>query len=152
MSCPRLFLDASVWIAAAGSSIGASALVLSVCLEGHAHAVTSRIVLREAERDIRAKLGSDALVGFYQRLASVPLELPKDPTPKEIAVQSQIIDAKDAHVLAAALGAGVDVLLTLDRKHFFCRKVREAGLLFSITTPGDFLRTLVHGAATDRER
>ena len=143
MACLRLFIDASVWIAAAGSPVGASALILSVCLEDHARAVTSRIVLREAERNIRAKLGSDALVGFYRHLGSIPLDMTKEPTPEEIAVQSQVIVTKDAHVLASTIGAGIDVLLTLDRKHFSCREVREAGLPFSIMTPGDFLRTLV---------
>ncbi len=123
----RLFLDASVWIAAAGSRTGASALTLALCRHGHVVVVSSRLVLLEAERNIRGKLGEDALLRFYQ----------------EIAAQSQIIHARDAHVLAAALKANAEVLLTLDRKHFLSPTVLRAGLPFQIMTPGDFLHRLV---------
>lgn len=135
----RLFLDASVFIAAAGSKTGGSALVLEMCREGRAWAVASQLVLLESERNIRKKLGRDALLRFYQELATLQLELVKSPTAREIAAQSRIIDPKDAHVLAAALKASVDFLLTLDRKHFLSRAVLQAGLPFQITTPGDFL-------------
>jgi len=46
-------------------------------------------------------------------------------------------------VLAAAVKGKVDVLLTLDRKHFLSPAVLQAGLPFLIMTPGDFLRGLV---------
>ena len=140
---PRLFLDANVFIAAAGSHTGASALVLALCRHGHAKAVTSRLVLFEAERNIRGKLGEDPLLRFYQEIAALDLDLVEAPSPEEIAIQSRIIDPKDAHVLAAALKGGVDGLLTLDRKHFLSPSVLQADLLFQIMTPGDFLRRLV---------
>ncbi len=65
---PRVFLDASVFVAAAGSSTGGSAYVLEICGKGHAAAVSSRLVLLEAERNIGAKLGENALLRFYQQL------------------------------------------------------------------------------------
>jgi predicted nucleic acid-binding protein len=142
MPSPRIFIDASVWIAAAGSPSGASKLVWAVCMENQAHPVTSRVVLREVERNVRAKLGSEALLRFYQDLASLNLDLVEAPSAEEIAFQSKIIAAKDAHVIASALKSGVGMLLTLDRKHFFTPKVVEANLPFSIMTPGDFLRRL----------
>ena len=141
---PRLFLDASVLIAASGSLTGASALVLALCRHRRAKAVSSRLVLWEAERNIRGKLGEGVLLRFYQEIASLDLDLLEAPTPQEIAVQSQIIDPKDAHVLAAALKGAVEALLTLDRKHFLSPPVLQAGLPFPIMTPGTFLRRLVH--------
>jgi predicted nucleic acid-binding protein len=140
---PRLFLDASVLIAAVGSERGGSSLVLAICRENHAQAVSSRIVLLEAERNIRRKLGADALLRFYQQVANLDLELVSSPTPDESEAQARIINSKDAHVLAAALKGRVDVLLTLDRKHFLVRQVRAAGLPFAMMTPGDYLRSLV---------
>ena len=140
-AAPRLFLDASVFIAATGSRTGAS--VLALCRHGHAKAVSSRLILLEAERNIGAKLGQEALLRFYQEIASLDLDLVEAPTPQEIAAQSRIIDPKDAHVLAAALKGGVEVLLTLDRKHFLSPRVLQAGLPFLTMTPGDFLRRLV---------
>jgi predicted nucleic acid-binding protein len=116
---PRLFLDASVFIAAAGPHTGASALVLALCRHGRARAVSSRLILREAERNIQSKLGANALLRFYQEIATLDLDL------------------------AAALKGTVEVLLTLDRKHFLTARVLQAGLPFAILTPGDFLRRLV---------
>ncbi len=68
---PRLFLDASVLIAAAGSEQGGSSLILAICRENQAQAVGSRIVLLEAERNIREKLGGDALLRYYQQVANL---------------------------------------------------------------------------------
>lgn len=139
-AAPRLFLDASVLIAAAGSETGASALTLALCREGHATALTSRLILLEAERNIRAKLGAEALLRFYRGIAALDLVAVDPPTPQEITIQQRIIDPQDAHVLAAALKGDPDVLLTLDRKHFMTPAVRQAGLPFAIETPGEWLR------------
>lgn len=140
---PRLFLDANIFVAAAGSHTGASALVLALCRHGPAKAVTSRRVLLEAERNIRDKLGEDALLRFYREIATLDLDLAAAPTEPEIAVQTRIINEKDAHVLAAALKGEVDVLLTLDRKHFLSSSVLQAALPFKVMTPADFLRHAV---------
>lgn len=140
---PRVFLDASVWIAAAGSSTGGSALILELCRHGNATAVCSRIVLLEAEQNIRNKLGENALIRFYNDIATLDLDLIEVLTEDELADYSKIIDPKDAHVLAAAAKAKAEVVLTLDRTHFFSARVREATLPFQVMTPGDFLRELV---------
>ena len=140
---PRLFLDASVWIAAAGSRTGASALVLSLCREGVAVALASQPVLSEAERNIRKKLGREALLRFYEDLAGADPEVLEPPAATELTAQRRIISAKDAHVIAAALKGRVETLLTLDRRHFLVPSVLQAGLPFQIMTPGQFLRRIV---------
>lgn len=140
---PRLFLDANVFIAAAGSRTGASALILALCRRGHGRVVTSRRVLLEAERNIQAKLGEDALLRFYREIATLDLDLVEAPTAQEVAIQARIVEQKDAHVLAAAVKGEVDALLTLDRKHFLSPTVLQADLPLEIMTPGDFLRRLV---------
>ncbi len=140
MRRPRLFLDASVWIAAAASLKGASALVLAFCRDRHARAVASRRILLEAERNIRDKLGEDALLRFYRDVAAPAIELVQPATPEEIAAQARIIHPKDAHVLAAALKGNITALLTLDRKHFLTPSVLHAVLPFQIMTPGEFVR------------
>lgn len=50
-------------------------------------------------------------------------------------------DPRDAHVLAAALGGGSELLLTLDRRHILVARkaVEEAALPICILTPGDFI-------------
>ncbi len=49
----------------------------------------------------------------------------------------------DAHVLAAALGSGAALLLTLDRRHLLTPTVEAAGLPVRVMTPGDFLRQVI---------
>lgn len=142
----RLFVDASVFVAAAGSATGASVLVVEACHRGLTRAVSSRAVLLEAERNIRNKMGNDPLLRFYEVLGLLALEMVPDPTSRQIEAQARIIHSKDSHVLAAAAEAGVDFLLTLDRKHFMTRAVLQAGLSFVILTPGDFLRRLAGGS------
>lgn len=136
---PRLFLDASVFIAAAGSETGGSVLVLELGRRGMVQVISSRLVLLEAERNIQAKLRRDALLRFYREIASLKLELVESPTRHETHAKEQIIHPKDAHVLAAAEKGHAEFLLTLDRKHFMSAMVLHAGLPFQIVTPGDFL-------------
>ncbi len=136
----NIFLDASVFIAASGSPEGGSFVVLDLCKRGRFRAVCTRRVLQEAERNIRCKLGTKALLRFYRELADLNPTLEAPPTPEEVAACEPIVGEKDAHVLAAALRSEADVLLTLDRKHFMAKKVQEAGLRPKIATPGDFLR------------
>ncbi len=138
MSAPlRLFLDASVFIAAATSDTGGSALVLALCRQGDAQAVASRLVLLESERNIRAKLGRESLLGFYRGIVGLGLDLVEIPTDLEVAAQAKVIHPKEAHVLAAAIKGEIDFLLTLDRKHFLSLRAEFA---FAILTPGEFLR------------
>ena len=143
MDISKLFIDASVFIAAAGSPKGGSSFVLELCKRGRFRAVCTKLVLLEAERNIHRKLGAEALLRFYQGLAELDPTLEAFPTPEEIASCEPIVGEKDAHVLAAALKSGADVLLTLDRKHFMTEKVRNARLGLKIATPGDLLRELV---------
>lgn len=136
---PRVFLDASVFVAAAGSPSGGSALVFELCRQARAIPVASLLVLEESERNIAKKLGRTALLRFYQEIGSIDLEVTEPPDEKEVAAQSGIINAKDAPVLAGAMKAKVDCLLTLDRKDFLSPVVLEAGLPFEVMTPGSFL-------------
>ncbi|HID85929.1 MAG TPA: PIN domain-containing protein, partial [Anaerolineae bacterium] len=123
MGVRKLFIDASVFIAAAGSPEGGSSFVLELCKRGRFRALCTRLVLLEAERNIHRKLGAEALLRFYQGLAELDPTLETLPTSEEIAACEPIVGEKDAHVLAAALKSGADVLLTLDRRHFMTEKV-----------------------------
>ena len=139
---PRLFLDASVWIAAAGSSTGASACVLALCRHGQATGLVSQLVLQEAERNIRTKLDDESLLRFYHTLGALDVVMIRATSATEVAAQARIIHPKDAHVLAAARKGNADTLLTLDKRHFLSPSVLKANLPFAIMTPGEFLRRL----------
>ena len=139
MATPRLFIDASVFIAATASPTGGSAAVLELGRRGRVRLFASKQVLLEAERNIRRKLPSDALLCFYRYIGTLPLRIIAAPGAEEIKWAAEVVAEKDAHVLAAALKARADALLTLDRKHLLAPAVRAASAC-AIQTPGEFLQ------------
>jgi predicted nucleic acid-binding protein len=139
----RVFIDASVFIAAAGSVTGGSALVLDICQGRRYTAGCSQRVLLEAQTNIRDKLPPETLARFYKLLAAISPLLVPPATDDEIVHGAQFVAHKDAHVIASALKGGVAYLITLDRKHLANDAVRAAGLPFLIMTPGDFLPRVI---------
>jgi predicted nucleic acid-binding protein len=136
---PRVFLDASVFIAAAASRKGTSSVILGLCGCGRLEALATQQVLREAERNIGLKLDDQALLRYYQDIAEAGLSLVDPASPETRDRCGAIIHPKDVHVLAAAVEGRATFLLTLDRKHFITPVLRRASLGLEILTPGEFL-------------
>ena len=136
----RLFFDASVLIAGAHSPTGGSGYLLEACRRGRFKPVVTRLVLIEAERDIKTKLGEEDLLRFYQLLGAVDFAIEPPGSAREIADYSHLIEEKDAHVLAAAVRSGAQFLLTLDTRHFTTERLSKADLGIIIVTPGHFIR------------
>ena len=136
---PQLFIDACVLVAAAHSPTGGSAYALELCRRGWASALVTQLVLQEAERNIRVKLGQADLLRFYRLLSDIDFIMESPVTQQEIALYTHLIAAKDAHVLAAAVRSKADYLLTLDTKHFMTEALLQANLGPIIVTPGQFL-------------
>ena len=135
----RVFADSSVLIAGVGSRSGASRAVLTMAEIGLFKLVLSRQVLEECERNLRKKLPA-ALTIFAELLARVEPEILPDPQPEESARWETVIAAKDAPILAAAVLASTDRLLTLDMKDFTSNVATQSGLI--IQTPGDFVKEI----------
>ncbi len=138
----RLFLDASVLIAAAGSPEGGSALLLEVCRASKTRLLVTRLALREAQRNIQRKLDDTALLRFYKLIVEVGLQIIPTPTSEELNAATEVVAAKDAHVLAGARTGKATHLITLDRKHFLRAKQKEGILPIIACTPGEFLEML----------
>lgn len=137
----RVFVDASVLIAGAGSRTGASRAVLTMAEIGLFQLVVSRQVLDETERNLRKKLPAGLPI-LTQMMAAIGPEVVPDPTPENVAHWETIIDPKDAPILASAVAAAPNRLLTLDVKDFIepDRVAEQSGL--KIETPGDFVQTI----------
>jgi len=136
----KLFFEASVLIAAAHSPTGGSGYLLEACRRGRFKPVVTRLVLIEAERNIKAKLGEEDLLCFYQLLGSVDFTIEPPVSAREIAEYSHLIEERDAHVLAAAVRSGAQFLLTLDTNHFVTERLGKANLGLIIVTPGHFIK------------
>lgn len=135
----KIFIDANILIAGANSRSGASRAVLLMGEIGLVQLVVSHQALVEAERNIRKKLPK-ALPNFVEQMTYLQLEVVSDP-PNEISAQWEpIIEDKDAPILAAAILANVERLITLNTKDFTAEVARQTGLL--IQTPAQFIQEM----------
>ena len=138
----RVFLDANVYFAGAASSTGGSALILQLILTGRIEVAASRLVLREAERNLRHKRSPKDLQAFHQFLKHAKLRVVRTPPDTAWKPYEGVMHPKDVPVpvLAAAVASKAAYLVTLDRRHFLTKAVSGAVPGLVILTPGDFLR------------
>ncbi|MBK8050848.1 MAG: PIN domain-containing protein [Anaerolineales bacterium] len=129
----RVFVDANVLMAGADSRSGASHVVLRLAEAGLFRLVVCRQVLDEAERNLRKKLPR-ALPAFAALLAELPLEIVADPDDESCQQWAGVIERKDTPILAAAVDAQVDRLITLNTRDFTPAVAKASGL--RIQTPG----------------
>ncbi|MCB9147830.1 MAG: PIN domain-containing protein [Caldilineaceae bacterium] len=131
----RVFFDSSVIIAGSFSSEGASYILLQLAgltlLDGR----ISSFVRIESERNIRQKLPA-ALPAFHTLLNEALTE-DAEPTEEQIAAAANFADAKDVHILAAALHQKCHYLITLNERDFW-----PAPEQIHVLRPGPFLQTI----------
>jgi putative PIN family toxin of toxin-antitoxin system len=134
---PKVFVDTSALIAGIASPKGAARELLRLAEIGLIEVVVSRQVIVEADRNITAKLPEcvDDLRVYIETLAPTFIE---DPSAREVKPFFSLIHPDDAPVLAAAVAAKADYLVTWDRKHFITKGPR-ALVRPSVMTPGEFL-------------
>ncbi|MFZ2503874.1 MAG: PIN domain-containing protein [Nocardioides sp.] len=106
----------------------------------------SQQILEEMSRNLRARLGLDhlaterleGLMNDFIQYALIEID------PADVATAEAVeMDAKDRHVLAAALSADADILLTENTKHFPRAWMTEHGI--ELLGAGDLLvRLAVH--------
>jgi predicted nucleic acid-binding protein len=119
----RVFVDSSVLYLAATSPAGRSAALVRLAAMGRFTLCASSHVIEEARRNIVTRSRADPgdleiLVRGFERVAEAPARL-------VTWAGEQGLGAGDAPVLAAAVAAGVDGLVTADRSsfgHLFGRK------------------------------
>jgi len=129
----RVFIDSSVLFSAVYSTSGHFSDLLVMGAEADILAVISDFVIIETRRNIR-ELKPEKLARLDRLLATVQFEIVRV-NPEDVADAKQWIVLKDAPVLAAAKVARVDMLVTLDKKHFLGRPDLETYINAPILTP-----------------
>jgi len=109
-------VDADVLIAGLLSRTGASHAILVLGELGLLRLVIPQAALDEVRRNLAAKL-PEATPLFEEFLRAVPVQI-HDPTSRDRARASELADAKDVPILAAAIGAGARLLVTHNIRHF----------------------------------
>jgi uncharacterized protein len=112
----RLFLDANVLFTAAHNPGGRSAAILALARQGSCTLVSSPHALEEARRNLSRKYPA-AVGALEDLLADVGLGREAPPSVVTWAL-GQGLPPKDAPILAAAVHARSDALVTGDRAHF----------------------------------
>ncbi len=137
----RIFPDASVLIAGVASYTGASRALLILAELGLVTLVTCPYVLEEVRRNLALKL-PEAEPYFDQLQASIPWEMVDDPHKDEVDQWMELVPAKDAPVLAAAVSAAPSRFVTLDKVHFLDKPevAKRSGL--NICAPGQLMQEI----------
>lgn len=116
----KVFVDSSVFIAAAISAKGSARDLLMAGIRHEMPLVVSDHVFEETERNLARK--APRAVGAFQLLQEiVPFEIvhPTQALVEEVAV---VIEPKDAVIVAGAIQSAAAFLATYDRKHLLSFK------------------------------
>lgn len=135
----KVFLDANIFFAGFVSPQGASSVILKLAHRGKFRILASRIILKEAERNLRKKAGAKTVKSFYRYLKQTKIHIIPSLSDKALSQYESCIYPKDVPVLAAAIEAKVNYLVTLDRRHFLIPAVLTRVKKIKILTPGEFL-------------
>jgi len=136
---PRVFLDTNVLVSALYSPGGPPAEILRRHIDGRIIAVVSRQVVDELIRAVGRKL-PEALPLLRDLLLSAPPEIVADPSAEEVEQLASSVNRPDAPLLAAAVSAGVDYLVSGDAA--FLREARRLKPALVPITPRQFLQRL----------
>lgn len=131
---PDIFVDSSVLFAGCLSSAGSARDLISQAKLGRASLVVSSVVWDETERNLELK--SPEALPFLHMLDALQLARSVQPVDTLVAEVAQIIELKDAPIVAGAVTARANFLATYDRKHL----LRQATIIQTrygiiVTTP-----------------
>lgn len=136
---PKIYLDASVIIAALLSPSGGSAKIIELSTLGFFVAITSQTVIEEIEE-------------HTLKIRKEKIEIKKFIVRSKIIVRERLflheieriekVDFDDAHLIAGAKLTTCDFLVTLDKKHLLKTEIKEYFKPLKIITPGEFLGLL----------
>ena len=139
MTRPDVFLDTSALIAGLLSDSGGARALFALGEADSTQLWCSQDVMAELDTVLRQKIPLHLPV-VSAWLARIRLELVKPPSVRSVRKLQRLIGhAKDAVVLAAALDAEMDYLVTLDREHMLNNPTLRNALAFPMGTPGDCL-------------
>lgn len=114
---PTLFFDANVLFSAARNPEGRSAALVALARRGRCALITSHYATEEARRNLELKHPERAaqLDALLRAMTIVPEA--NEPVVQQLSTQHHLPMA-DAPILAAAVQAGADALVTGDRADF----------------------------------
>ena len=102
----------------------------------------SKLVLREADRNLRKKGTAEALKSFHRFLQKAKIQIVPFPDEKIIQPLESFIHPKDVPVFAACVQSKANFFITLDRKYFLTPTALSKIKGIKLMSPGDFIREI----------
>lgn len=135
----KVFLDASVIIAALLSPSGGSFRLLQESHDGRLKSLTNRYVHAEVMTVLARKY--PAHIERWSKLISWGrVKIQSNPSGRRLHQVLNLIHPEDAAVLAGALQAKADFMVSLDQRDFLTQRLRDARLPIIIATPRQFFQ------------
>lgn len=145
----RVFLDAYVLFSAAYQDRSDILIFFDLARAGTVELCSSAFAIEEGRRNIALKRPDQ--VATYERLVA-GLSLSPPPASEHLAIADEAgLPPKDAPILAAALAAQAELLVTGDRTHFGNLFGRSIGRLI-VHRPTDALSAILRDARQHRHR
>src|SRR3989338_2940333 len=132
----RGFLDTSALLAGFNSPTGAAGIIVAAFFSGEITPIISAQIIEEAERNIASKF--PRLMDAWRSFLLIPPHITKEPSLRKVQAAYELLPTSDAPILASAIEATPDALVTWNTKHFLRQRV-VAAVDFQILIPGDFL-------------
>ena len=137
-----LFFDANVLIAGSFSQSGASFLLLQLCELGLLKGFTCKQAIDECREAIREKLPEAEPI--FEKIIANSVEVLPNSTWPEMNELKDIAHRKDVQILAVAIKAGANYLVTFDTEDF--HPDPKLGLI--VCKPGELLK-MIKGKLTE---
>ncbi len=139
-SNPKIFIDSSVLIAAAISPKGSAREIINQGFAKSLDLYISDVVLEETERNLKLK-APHTLEDFYNFKETFVSKIVAPPRQLILKV-AEVVNIKDAPIVAAAMQAKADGLASYDRKHLLQHKEEiEKNFKVKVGTPDEFLKS-----------
>lgn len=134
----RVFIDSSVFIAAAISASGSARQLLILGLQREFLLSVSPLVLEETERNLSRK-APQALPAFRLLHAAMNLAI-VEPSRTQVLRAARVVDVKDAPIVAGAVRARATYIATYDRRHLLTKRAEiEAAFGIRTATPDEVM-------------
>lgn len=137
----KVFFDASVIFSACQSSGGGSRRLVDLVKSGNVLGITSQTVIEEVERNADKFSNISSLADF---VSDNNFFVRSQITLEEIRPYRNLVEAKDAHVVAGAILTESDYLVTLDKKHLNNLDLKSLIRQTKIVSPKELLEILVN--------
>lgn len=141
MTSLTVFLDSSVILAGMASPLGGAGFLLQAARKKKISLIATPLIINEVNRHLsKLKLQSKQLKTLLNRRI---ICLVKDPDEAIISRCRRLTaDPDDAHVLAGAILANANFLLSLDKKHVLTKRVKKHLFPIRVFSPEQFWQSL----------